>query len=197
MTETVRRYTYTTRRKLFFLLLYCTTSYGSPLNVFTLWPGVSIGYNIKAGVSFGVSLGATVLNYKVVNQKGAFGADVSFELFHSRSFVSKEKTRWYRLYSVSFLNTFNNKFMLKIGGGKTWTKWGRDNVNKSKHPYWGRNIDISYAPVKNGVFFGFHHCKVNTQCIGFDMKSSNIIYGSYKYPVRYFQNGFQFGASNK
>jgi hypothetical protein len=183
-------------RRLFVLLLLTSSfSYADigPISSIAFWPGVSLGYSIGGGISCGFDFGATVLNYNLANQKGALGADISFDLFHGKSFIAKKGTGWYRLYCVNLLNTFNDNLILKVGKGKTWTRWGKDNVNKSQHVQWGLNLDISYAPRNNELFFGFHHCKVNTHCIGLAMKSTNIVYASYKYPVHLSDNSVRFG----
>lgn len=154
------------------------------------WPGVSVGYTIGGGIDFGVDIGATVLNYTVADQNCALGANISFDMFRNISFISKTGKGWYRLYCFNFLNTINDNFMFKIGGGKIWTRWGDNNINISKRPLWGLNTDISYDPMNNGLFFGFHRCKVKTPCVGLIKNTTTILYSSYKYPIRFLDYRF-------
>ncbi len=174
-------------RKLLVLILISQSSFMFSQNI-NFIPRISIGYNIGAGIDVGADLGVTFLNFSAGSNTCAAGADVSLDIFHGSSFVSADKASWYRLFCLSAMATANSNSQLKIGFGKTWTRWGLDDRNKSKNIGWGLSVDAGYAPWDN-IYFGFHHCRVNTHCIGLAMKNSNILYSSYAFPMQVPQQG--------
>lgn len=181
--------TFTKNQKLFILLLcmciFAPTKTNAQTSVSTLnlLPGVKIGYNIGSGLDFGAHLGFTFFNYTISRTESGAGIDIAYDYFFGHTYLRGKKRTVFKTIGISLLNNTNNQVVAKLGLSKTSVKWGFDNRNKSESKSWGYSADLCYAPLKNGLFIGYHIFQVNNACMGLGVNHSNILYCGYRYPI--------------
>lgn len=165
--------------------LHAQTNSQTSFNTLSILPGVKIGYNFGSGLAFGAHLGFTFFNYTVSGTESGAGIDIAYDYFFGHTYLRGKKRTTFKTIGISLLNNTNNQVVSKLGLSKTSVKWGFDNRNKSESKSWGYNADISYSPLKNGLFIGYHVFQVNNACMGLGVNHSNIFYAAYRYPVSF------------
>jgi hypothetical protein len=180
------------KRLILFLLIFIFADVKinaqASINSLSLCPGVNIGYNLGSGLDFGAHLGLTFFNYTLSGTESGAGIDISYDYFFGHTYLRGKNRATFKSIGISLLNSANNQVVAKLGIAKTAVRWGFDNRNKSESKSWGYNADISYAPLKNGFFIGYHLFQVNNACMGLGVKHSNIVYAAYRYPVNLLLN---------
>jgi hypothetical protein len=142
-------------------------------------PGINFGYIFGAGISLGAEINYSPFVFKSGNGKTATGLYAGINYFHSKGEIYKET--WYHTISYGAMAFSDERFMAKAGISRTVLPWGRNKMNKFKSRKRSIDLDVSYAPLANGVFVGYRLYFPGEACFGLDISTVNMVYTSYRY----------------
>ena len=170
----------TRKTSLLLLLLFLTMRTSAiDLRYGAVIPGIHLGYIFNAGISFGAEVNYTPLVFNTGSGKTATGVYTSLNYFHSKG--EMYRATLYHTFSAGMVGFSNNAFMFKAGVCKSVLRWGRENRNKTKSKKITPDIDLSYAPFKNGAFIGYRFYFPGNACFGLDIDTAHLLYGAYRY----------------
>jgi hypothetical protein len=176
----------------FTLLLLTKNSSAQSFSPAAVIPGVNVGYIFGAGISIGAEINYAPFVFNSGNGKTAVGLYAGINYFHSKGEIYKET--WYHTRSFGAMAFSDARFMFKAGLSRTILPWGRNKMNKFKSRKRSIDIDLSYAPMANGVFLGYRLYFPGEACFGLDISTVNMLYTSYRY--NFAPEMFE-GAANK
>jgi hypothetical protein len=142
-------------------------------------PGVHVGYIFNAGLSFGAEVNYTPYAFDAGAGRSAVGAYGSLTYFFSKGELYRATL--YHTFSAGAVAFSDNAFMFKAGVCKTVLRWGMNSRNKTKSKKITPEIDLSYAPLKNGLFVGYRIFFPGNACFGLDIATAHELYGAYRF----------------
>lgn len=142
-------------------------------------PGMHVGYIFNAGLSLGAEVNYTPYAFDAGQGRSAVGTYGSLTYFFSKGELYRSTL--YHTFSAGAVAFSDNAFMFKAGACKTILRWGMQNRNKTKSKKITPEIDLSYAPLKNGLFVGYRMFFPGNACFGLDIGTAHEVYGAYRF----------------
>lgn len=164
-----------------FFLRFIPVSSAADFKPLAIIPGLHLGYIFNAGISFGAELNYSPFVFQTGKMQTATGVYGAFTYFYSKGELYT--STWYHTFSAGGMAFTDNRFMLKAGACKSVLRWGRSNLNKTKSKSITPDLDLSYAPFRNSLFFGYRIYFPGNACFGLDIDTAHMLYVACRYNV--------------
>jgi len=142
-------------------------------------PAVNVGFTFKAGINFGFSLDAGLINPSS-NTNLKYGLNFSY-YFVSTQLTSNSRKKFHTLRSTNLM-VQNNFFDAAIGLGRAKNNWGYGKRNRCTIHGVAADISVAY-PNKYSPWIGIKTFHFNQPKWAWFIGPYNSVYAEYKYQM--------------